>query len=1397
MIDLFKEEVNVGDKVKLILTTGKEPIGVVLEIGKNHILLENEDGNSIRIFEVLLGGWELNTNLNETNKSNEDKEESVNELEEKENEDKSDKLIENKNLDLVTDNEEKDDISETHSIITSNDESSINIKILGKIELDESEKIKNRFPVGQTYRLRQVSREFDLPISKIVSELKTKGHKIDNNPNFKIDQVCYDVVKELSINSKKQSKSDEKPVVEEIEQPIGLMFKSFAELNQLREKIDINVENQLLPGNAKIKRYGARHQYGFLSDNDGLDYHFKYSDIEDEKLLEKLQNFGAEGIQVICQLNNYNGKLIAKKIFLPQSVGFFQLKAETYFSEFKYNETEDIINLILTYFPDYNPAIELKNKIRYKRKRNSKIQEISYYQLAKRETKKGNQELAKEYYKKAIENDNSKTEPSIKELAYLLSGQGLYDDAIELVKNNSHKIEYSNPDSFIAYFYEAKKDYSKALEYLVKIKTKSPHENLKLSKRMAICYFGVGNYQETDKLINEIYKVQPKDNVVTKLRRALEIAQIEGSDEEVESLFKEVEMSALTGGFSNFMYFTLENCEFAGVPASEVSKGIFNEKTLLNLKKYIETIKDGRPRERAEAYLSQAKIEQIIDSENTKAINSSLARYCTSIAVSWAKDGRHVETLRYFLLEAATLEPIYDILKRYLPMYLQSFFKSITELRSNVKPNWNNILDEFKDCNSSNNFWFGILDLLIVNSKFSAEFLSVVFKHIYHKPISVEFISNYLGSTFKQDLDKDAYFELWKRAREKFKREKDSYNAKLLSLKQSKTSEGVIESFKTIKSEIPVWIYNLDRQRIATLDDVLETIIEFNKQESFEDKERYYNIVFSQINQLKDDILDSPTELSFNVLLSILDFIYGLIEYEFKNVIDTSKPVIQIQIYGEGSINKQSGLVNVQFSISNKKGSAPISFFELNIMDEPGIEFIKENNTIQQSLRGGDEKVLKICLKVKQEIINEGATNIKIDYCYKIRGSEELINRNEDLTLRFYSVSDFEKIDNPFAATADSGPVEDVSMFYGRDEFISNIQDSVLNSKSKCVIIYGQKRSGKSSVLHHLREQLNQNKQSFCISFSLGEIIEDLSPKTFYYTILTEIEDSLSIISQKSPNIPKYIAPDYASLNEAPAIMFNDQIKNLKREFSKYPEWSSKKIVLLIDEFTYIYTAIQKEYLSEQFMKTWKSFLEKGFFTSVLIGQDIMPKFKSAYPNEFGVTEDKRLSYLKKSDAIKLIEEPIWDKSKNRSRFLGKATELILDYTSSNPYYVQIFCARLVEYMNDNKAISVTEADVQDVAESFIKGEQALTADKFDNLLTAGDADLEAFNANDVLSALKAIAIASKNLDSCPREAINLGELDYEENLLQDLKDREVLSSPQPGYFKINVRLFKEWLLIN
>jgi hypothetical protein len=369
-------------------------------------------------------------------------------------------------------------------------------------------------------------------------------------------------------------------------------------------------------------------------------------------------------------------------------------------------------------------------------------------------------------------------------------------------------------------------------------------------------------------------------------------------------------------------------------------------------------------------------------------------------------------------------------------------------------------------------------------------------------------------------------------------------------------------------------------------------------------------------------------------------------------------------------------------------------------------------------------------------------------------------------------------------------------MFFGREEFLENVTESILGSGAKCIIIYGQKRSGKSSVLFHLRERLNDNSNAFCIQFSLGEIIEDLSSEVFYYKVLSEIEDALDILREQEYLVPEFVCPSLNDLSKAPAIVFNEKLKLLRKRMQSLEGWSDKKLVLLLDEFTYIYTAIKRGILSDQFMKSWKSFLEKGHFTSVLIGQDIMPKFTAAYPNEFGVTEPRRLSYLRKNDAKKLIEKPVWDTKRNQSRFIGSALDLILDYTSSNPYYIQIFCARMVEHMNRVKAITATEADVEEVALSFIKGADALTPDKFDNLITAGDAEVESFPPEQVLLALKEIALATKNLSSCSRDALKNNEA-VTDQILEDLQTREVIDCPQPGYYKINVRLFKEWLLKN
>ena len=65
MFDIFKQDIKIGDKVKLYLTTGKEPEGIVINIGDNFVLLQVDDKTKNRFFDKLIGGWDvIQTNKN-------------------------------------------------------------------------------------------------------------------------------------------------------------------------------------------------------------------------------------------------------------------------------------------------------------------------------------------------------------------------------------------------------------------------------------------------------------------------------------------------------------------------------------------------------------------------------------------------------------------------------------------------------------------------------------------------------------------------------------------------------------------------------------------------------------------------------------------------------------------------------------------------------------------------------------------------------------------------------------------------------------------------------------------------------------------------------------------------------------------------------------------------------------------------------------------------------------------------------------------------------------------------------------------------------------------------------------------------------------------------------------
>lgn len=392
-------------------------------------------------------------------------------------------------------------------------------------------------------------------------------------------------------------------------------------------------------------------------------------------------------------------------------------------------------------------------------------------------------------------------------------------------------------------------------------------------------------------------------------------------------------------------------------------------------------------------------------------------------------------------------------------------------------------------------------------------------------------------------------------------------------------------------------------------------------------------------------------------------------------------------------------------------------------------------------------------------------------------------------TVRRYPDKNFQHLDNPYTPFAEGGPVDEPGMFFGRDALMDRLERSLIaGSTGKSIVMFGQKRAGKSSVIEHLQRRLARRDTIVAVSFSLQDIAPDLSVTAFLHRILQSAADALDEVRFEGRYVPEFSPPSIEDMESRPTLLFHRMMRSLVRAMERHK--SRLRLVFLIDEFTDIFKEIRRDRIPPQFMKAWKSIIEKRYFASVLVGQDVMPAFKAEFPNEFGVTEDMRVTYLDDAAAATLIEKPI-----GRERFAGRAVRCLLELTAGSPYYTMMFCARLVDYMNATRSMIVTEADIRTVEQEMLQGERRLTKDKFDNLLSAGDGKEDSgIDPEDTYAVCSAIACGSGKGTWCSRHVVReYGGADLD-RLLEDLETRDVVERKEDVY-RLRVGLFKDWLL--
>lgn len=612
----------------------------------------------------------------------------------------------------------------------------------------------------------------------------------------------------------------------------------------------------------------------------------------------------------------------------------------------------------------------------------------------------------------------------------------------------------------------------------------------------------------------------------------------------------------------------------------------------------------------------------------------------------------------------------------------------------------------------------------------------------------------------------------------------------------------------------PLLKTELDKIRFIRLKNFVDnTLTRYFHNEDIKDKYYSQEDSLTTIDALLSEISNEPTRFSYDGLRPVLVAIRNMVQSDYKRLSENSKPKIDINQSGDCTL--EDDVLSFQLNISNERGRMPINNYHIEISEtEDVVKHLEGMKIVYDSLSGGSDKNIIQKIRIAPSASESETVTINVTLYHGTVGkSEELTPFKKRLSLH---LRNDDIPENRYSRYSSGRPIElsGRKMFFGRKEEIKSIADAMMSDEGgKQIIIYGQSRSGKTSFRNMLAIEL-ETRGALCAKFS----IQDAYPKSLASFFAVIMDRTVNILYEEfgwQEEDFKYAVSNHTTLisntykntpEESISSLYANDLCALQKAVTKK---MGKKLILMIDEFTELYTWIKHGLLPDSVMKIWKAVSENERldYSMVLIGQDTTPLFmREPYAsNSFQIIEPRRMSYLPVQDAREMIEKPILDRE-GHSRFVGRAVDRIIEYTAGSPYYLMIFCSKLVDYMRIKKIGKVTDVDVDEVARICISNPEVLK-DKFDNLYAAVEPPIEEKERSK--SILKAIAIEmEKHKDGAARsEILSKLKTRYNEaeinDVLTDLEVREVVSVKQSirdknqDKFSINVIIFQKWLLEN
>jgi len=358
-------------------------------------------------------------------------------------------------------------------------------------------------------------------------------------------------------------------------------------------------------------------------------------------------------------------------------------------------------------------------------------------------------------------------------------------------------------------------------------------------------------------------------------------------------------------------------------------------------------------------------------------------------------------------------------------------------------------------------------------------------------------------------------------------------------------------------------------------------------------------------------------------------------------------------------------------------------------------------------------------------------------------------------------------------------PLRSGEMFVGRQDVFEFVQERLVGAyQNNVIVLHGQRRTGKTSILYRLQQLLAGTHVAVLVDM---QGLAARGTADFLYALSDDI-----VYTLENQNIDLDL-PERAEYQEAPEFTFRSRFL---RQVTG--ELDSRNLLLMFDEFEELQKRVEDGRLEPGIFSFLRNLMQHEprvdfLFSGTHKLEDLGAEYWSIL---FNIATYRQITFLDRDEVHRLTTEPV---APYGMEYDPLAVDRIIQVTAGHPYFVQVVCHEMVAYHNEVERSYMTVTCVDQVLERIVERGEA----HFRYIWAGSTPDEQRvlLALTDLLPDGEAAATPAQMAEELARKGYSLSSEALAQTLLQ-LQTRDIItrSGVQSSLYRFKIDLIRRWI---